>query len=269
MFTQKQWSTMIIGRQLEQIAISLIIEVVRQRGERKLMVREQAVIAEEIRNIAEHIIKAAEQNIFGDLSDNALDTMMTDIAQRGFSFLATNAVLLASKNSIPELGIFAEELQNYSVKLCSLYGCAPEYEDILTAYPVSRVIPNDMPCLSATSGKYKWYENTRYVTEILAYHPEFIQGSRLILKNEWRDMDMPFIQLGEATRSSGIAIIADSRDPKKFYAVLIDSQSIIITPVGINKPCELDIPVRECWATAGDGEIIFPDWEKIAGVISP
>jgi hypothetical protein len=100
----------------------------------------------------------------------------------------------------------------------------------------------------------------------MTYCPEYIKENRLIIKNEARDMDMPFIQLGKATEESGVVIISNNLNPKKQYAVLAEFNlnSLINAHVGVSKSCNAGIPVRECWSASDGSDLIFPDWEKLS-----
>ena len=100
--------------------------------------------------------------------------------------------------------------------------------------------------------------------EVFLYAPDLLQGDRFVLKNSWRDMDMPFIKLGEAAPDSGIVIISDSSDPQKHYAVLASFciHALSNSRVGVSKPYQKDLPVRECWSASDGSDLIFMDWSK-------
>jgi hypothetical protein len=233
---------------------------------RQPMVKEHAVIAEETRTISVRIMDALEKNLFCGLPDGEFETIIVEMS-RMTAFLALNAALLASKvREHKALAVFADELRNFSLYLGEVYGYEQKHFDIPAVSPRSGVIADALNVFSAFSGKYQWAENARFVSEILSYAPEHIHERRLIIKNETRDMDIPFIQLGDIPENPGVVIISDCFDPKKNYAVLAEFNvnSLFFCYAGVNKPCALDIPVRECWSASDGGELIFPDWEKLS-----
>jgi hypothetical protein len=260
-----------IAQQMNSLALDATLEAARSGKEHKIMVREQAVIAEEIRTIALRIMAAVEQNTFGKLPEDEFEIMMSGLVKRAL-FLSTNSALISFKaDKIIQLSIITEELRALSCRLAELYKSgnkSPQLpRDYSVAYPVSRVISGTVVFFTAVTGEYTWRENADNVVEIFYYDPCFITGNRFKFKNEWRDMDYPIIDLRKQNKNDdigGIVIISDACDPKKLYAVYTDEHGFVEGQVGVNKPCGLDIPVRECWAASGGGDIIFPDWERIA-----
>jgi len=270
MLTKKQWKIQSIAEYLNVMAANAALEAAHRNVLRQPMVREHGVIADEIQTLASKTLKAVENNIFGSLDDRGFDKMMLDVITTS-TLLALNAALLASKEREHKpLAIFADMVRNFSIELSELYGNAPRYSDIPKVSPRSAVIADNLCLFSASSGKFNWVENTQFVQEVFSYAPDFLQGNRFVLKNSWRNMDMPFIKISEASKDSGIVIISDPFDSKKNYAVLADFCIHALTQsyVGVNKPCKIDLPVRECWSASDGRELIFIDWEKLTSKVN-
>jgi len=266
MLNQKLWKIKSMAERMSNLAYSIAAEAARQKVKRQQMTREQATIAEETRTLSMRLLDAAESGIFGNLPESGFDAIAEDITKK-VSFLALNTAFVSCK--LPEfmpVAVFAEELLNIWRELSEALGDVVEFTDIPTPSPRSRVIPGVFYLLRATSGDTVWCENAQLVTEVLDYCPEFIQDNRLVIKNAWRDLDIPFIKLGEVAENRGIVIIADAIDKKKYYAVYasVSVHCLANSYVGVNKPYTGDMPVRECWAASDSSELIFPDWEKIS-----
>ena len=266
MLTQKQWKIQHLAERMGNIAISAGAEAARRAAERQSMVREHGIVADELRMLAGRMMEMVEQNIFGKLDNGSFDTAMRDLLNRS-TFLALNAALVACKAlEHKPMSLFAEEVRSISLELGALYGQAQQYRDIPAVSKKSRVVNDIFFLFRAISGRYTWCENARFVNEILFYSPGLIQNNRLIVKNEWRDMDMPFIKLGDVTENAGVVIISNDRDSGRRYAVLAEVTVNVLanSHVGVCQPSASDIPVRECWLASDGSEMIFPDWEKIA-----
>ena len=266
MLTHKQWKTQCLAERIQNLATSIAAEASRRSVLYQPVAKDVAFIAEETRRMAEYIMKSLERNIFNGFQNSDFDTHMLNASRRA-SNLALNAGLLACKEKehLP-LAVFAEDLRNFAVQLGEVYGKELKYFDIPKISPKSAVITDMVFLFNATSGKYVWWENAFFVKEIMFYEPEYIQGNRLIIKNEWRNMDMPFIKLGDVPKDPSIVIISDAFDPKKYYAILadFDIHALVNAHAGVNKPCASDIPVRECWSASDGRDIMFLDWNKIA-----
>ena len=267
MLTQKQWKIQYLSERMSNIAISMAAEAARRKAEHRTMVKEHAIVAEELRKLTDKMIELVEQNIFNKLENDVFDTAMKDVITMS-TLLALNAALVACKvQENKQMAVFAEEIAYLSMDLSTLYGQKQKFHDIAKVSPKSRVAGDVFFVLLKTiSGKYVWCENTQYVNEIMLYIPEYIINNRLIIKNEFRNMDMPFIKLGDETENSGLIIISNDLDSSKQYAVLAEININILSNshIGVSKTSGSDIPVRECWAASDGSEMIFPDWEKIA-----
>ncbi|MDR2571685.1 MAG: hypothetical protein LBD23_15520 [Oscillospiraceae bacterium] len=265
MLTQKQWKTQHLTEHIRNVAISATTEAAHLSAMHRTMVREHAIIAEEIRSISTRILDSLEKNIYCGLSDDDFTKIAINYSNCA-SYLALNAALLACKvREHKAMAVFAEELRTFSLELGELYGKSQRFIDAPAVLPRSKVIPDIFYIFTAISGKYVWRENAQYVHEVLSYWPDFIKNDRYIENNEVRDRNIPLIKLGELTEESGIVIISDTHDPKKQYAVLAEFtlHSLVNSHVGINKECKTDIPVRECWSASDGNDLIFPDWEKL------
>lgn len=266
MLTQKQWKIQLIAEHISNIATAAATATGNLYLQRHPMVKEHAVIADEAKKLSEQIITALEQNIYANLPESEFDVIMLDLSRRT-GFLALNAALLSSKmREQISLACVADELRDDSVKLDEVFGRYPKYADIPAVMPRSSVLAETLCLFTSISGNYTWYENAHFVQEILNYCPEYIENNRLIINNSWRDLDAPVIQLGDIPKNAGLVIISDAYDPQKHYAVVVEFgvHSLIRSHAGVNKPCALDIPVRECWSASDGSDIIFLDWSKLS-----
>ena len=264
--TIKQWKVQQLAERMLNLSVNIAAESARQIVARQRFSHEQAIIAEEARFTAQRLLGATERNLFGGLLDDEYDKIIREMTRRT-SFMALNTAFVSCK--IPELApvaVHAEELLNLWRELCNAMEAAQAYSDIPMPLPRSRVIPGDFYLLRATSGSLTWCENAQLVSEVMSYSPDFIMGNRLVIKNDWRDMDMPYINLGEPPGNPGIVIISDALDKKKQYAVYaeVSVHGLVNSHVGVNSPYSGEIPVRECWVASDGSEMIFPDWEKLA-----
>ena len=256
---------MYLAERMVNLSLMEASESARQAVQRQLMVYEQQLAAEETKQFAFRMIEVVEGSMSGSLPDTEFDKVMKELTKR-LSFLALNTALISCKvRELHPLAVFAEEKLNIWGELNEALGNTVEYRDIPAVMPRSRIIRDVFYMFSAVSGEYLWSENAQLVMEVMNYRPEFIQDNRLVIKNGQRDMDIPYIRLGDVPESPGVVIISDALDPKKLYAVLAEFglHSLTNSYVGVNKPCSADIPVRECWSSSGGGEIIFPDWEGL------
>jgi hypothetical protein len=262
----KHHKILYLAERMVNLSLMEASESARQAVQRQLMVHEQALAAEETRQIAFRIIEVAEGNTTGSLSDDEFGTIMQDIV-KSLSFLALNTAFICCKvRELHPMAVFAEEKLNIWREMSEILGNTVEYRDVPAAMPRSRIIRDVFYMFSARSGKYLWSENAHLVIEVLNYCPEYIKGNRLVIKEGRRDLDIPFINLGNVTQNAGVVIISDALDPKRLYAVLAeaDVHGLVNSCVGVNKPCNADIPVRECWAASDGSEILFPDWEELS-----
>ena len=265
MITQKQWRIQHLAGHMGNVAVSAAAEAARRKAERQSMVKEHAVVADEIRNISSKMIMLVEQNVFNKLDDNSFDIALQGLIVQS-TFLALNAALVACKVlEHKPMAVFAEEVRNLTIELCELYGQTQQYIDIPVPENKNRVVDDTFFLIRAVSGSYIWCENARFVNEILLYTPELISNNRLMIKNGWRDIDAPFIKLGDVINNAGLVIITDDRDPNKQYAVLAEITVNLLANsyVGVSKSSASDIPVRECWIASDGSEMIFPDWEQL------
>lgn len=267
MLTQKQWKIQHLAEQLLNTATSADAEAASRDAQRQGAAKDHLIVAEEIRNVAAHIMEALEHNIFGGLADNEFDVMINDLAKRT-SFLALNAALVACKvREHKAMAVFADRLRSTALEILSLYGKEKDYVDIPAVYPRSRVVTDVFYLLCATSGNVRWYENAHLVQEFLDYCPEYFQGNRLVINNNWRNMNLPIIRLGDVPEDPSLVIVSDAHNPQKLYAVVasVNLHSLANSYVGVSKPCDAGIPIRECWSASDGSDIIFPDWEKLSG----
>jgi len=266
MITQKQWKIRQIAEQMLGTATSIAAEAAQMYSMRQYMAKEHAIIAEELTGISKRILEALEKNIFSDLQQSKFDGMMSEMLRR-IEFLTLNAALLACKVSQHKaMAVFAEQLLNASLELKELYEQKTNYMDIPEVSPRSTVVTDWFYMFTAISGKYVWRENAHFIAEVMDFSAEYVQGNRYVVKEGSRDMDIPFITLGEATNKPAVVIVTNSLDPKKQYAVLAElsiPHSLSNSRVGISKPCTADIPVRDCWSASDESDLIFPDWEKL------
>jgi len=271
MLTQKQWKIQYLAERMNNLALNLAAESARQIVLRQHTAHEQAIIAEEARNIAVRLLEAVEAGIYRNLSNYDFDKIAHDMAKRT-SFLALNAAFVSCK--IPELmpvAVFAEELLNIWRELTDTLEVRVDFTDIPVPSPRSTVIPDVFYLFQATSGNITWCENARLVMEVLGAEGdglEYVQGNRYVIKNNWRDLDVPFINLGEVSENPGIIIIADASDRKKQYAVYasVSVHGLVNSYVGVSQTYSGEIPVRECWLASDGSELIFPDWEKLSAI---
>ena len=269
MITQKQWKIQHLAEHARNLSASIAAEAAHRTVQRQPMAADHAVIAEVTKQLSLKMLGAVEKNIFGSLPDEEFVKVIADCSKTSV-YLALNAGLLSCKlrEHMP-LAVFAEELRDCALELLEATGNRQSYADIPAALPRSRIIADMFYICSAVSGKYTWFENAQLVQEILYDGHDYVQGNRLIIKNPWRDIDMPFIKLDNTSNDAVVIIISDALDPKKGYAVSanVNLGSLANSHVGVNKPCKIDIPVRECWAASDGSDIIFPDWEKIASTL--
>jgi hypothetical protein len=217
------------------------------------------------------LLETIEAGIYRNLSDDDFDSIAKGLAKRT-SFLAINCALVSCK--IPELkpvAVFAEELLNIWREISDVLGDKMEFKDIPVPSPRSSVMPDIFYLFQATSGNITWCENCHLVMEVLGDDSdgmEYVQGNRYIIQNHWRDLDVPFIKLGEVSENPGIIIIADANDRKKQYAVYasVSVHGLVNSYVGVNKSYSGRIPVRECWSASDGSELIFPDWNKLSSM---
>ena len=269
MLTQKQWKIQHLAQHMSNVAVSAAAEAGRRAAERQSMVKEHGIVAEEMRKLTDKMIELVEQNIFGKLSDEEFDKMMKDIIMMS-TYLALNAALVACKVlEHKPMAVFAEEIRNLSLELAELYNQEQQYLDIPSVSPRSRVVKGAFFMLRTVSGDITWCENAQFVNEIMLYVPDFIKNNRLVVNNEWRNMDIPVIKMGEVSQNAGLIIITNDVDPTKQYAVLAEITVNILSNsyVGVSTKSKSNIPVRECWTTSDGSELIFPDWEILANTI--
>ena len=265
MLTQKQWKIQLLTEHMHNTATTAATIAANLSVLRQPMVREHAIIAEETRSISIRIIKALEKNIYEKLPDDEFGILILELARR-LEYLTMNAALVACKVlEHKSLAVVADNLRYYSIELGELFGKKHEFSDIPAVSPRSTVIPDVFFIFSAVSGKYRWYENAQLVQEVLDYCPEYIKNGRLVMENQRHSLNAPLIQWGDINKNSGIAVIADAHDPKKFYAVISEFglHSLFNGHVGINKAPASDIPVRECWSASDGSDIMFLDWGKM------
>jgi len=266
MITQKQWKTRQLAEHMQSTATSIAAEAAHMYSMRQFMAKEHAIIAEEMSGISERMLKTLEQNIFGGLQESEFDHMVLEMLKR-IEFLTLNAALLACKvKEHKAMAVFAEQLLNTSLELQELYEREAAYLDIAEVSPRSTVVTDWFYMFTAISGKYTWRENAQLIAEVMNYRPEYVQGNRYVVKEGNRDMDIPFIKLGEVTNNPGVVIVMDWLNPSKLYAVLAElaiPHSLSNSRVGISKPSTADIPVRDCWSASDGSDLIFPDWEKL------
>lgn len=265
MLNQKQWKIQQLAERMNNVAYSIAAESARQTVKRQKLAKEQSIVADEARNIAVHLLTATEQNIFNNLPDDEFDKIVKEMMTRTM-VIALNTAFISCK--IPDLkpvAVFAEELLNLSNEMREVMCCTPMYMDIPAPFPRSRIIPGVFYLFRATTGDVIWCENAELVTEILQPFPDGIKNNRFVEKSKWRDLDIPYINFGDASDNPYVIIVKDANDNKKHYAVQvsIDALSLANSYVGVNKPYDGVIPVRECWAASDGGELIFPDWEKL------
>ena len=268
MLTQKQWKLQHLAQHMSNVAVSAAAEAGRRAAERQSMVKEHGIVAEEMRKLTDKMIELVEQNIYGKLSDDDFDKMMKDIITMS-TFLALNAALVACKVlEHKPMAVFAEEIRNLTVELGELYGQEQQYLDMPSVSPRSRVVRGAFFLLRTISGGIVWCENAQFVNEIMLYVPDFIENNHLVINNEWRNMNIPVIKMGDVSQNAGLIIITSDVDSNKQYAVLAEITINILSNshVGISTQSKSNIPVRECWTTSDGSEMIFPDWEKLANM---
>ena len=267
MLTQKQWKIQCLAERMNNLSNNIAAEAARQTVQRQHMANEQTIIAEETRIIALRLLDAVEAGIFNNLCEEDFIIIVQKAAAMT-SFLALNTAFVSCK--IPELkpvAVFAEELLNIWCDLSEALGDIIEFKDIPVPSPRSKIIPGVFYLFRATSGGVTWCENAQLVMEVLGDDGmEYVQGDRYIIKNHWRDLDVPFIKFGEVPENPGIVIIADAIDRKKHYAVYasVSIHGLVNSYVGVNKKYNGEIPVRECWSSSDGSDLIFPDWEKLS-----
>ena len=266
MLTQKQWKIQSLAERMNNLSYNVAAEAARQTVRRQLMAHEQSIIAEEVRIIASRLLSAIEASIYKNLPDEDFDKIANEAATMT-SFLALNTAFVSCK--IPDLipiAVFAEELLNIWRELSEALDNIENYNDIPMPSPRSRTIPGVFYLFRATSGNVTWCENAHLVMEVLGNGMEFVQDDRFVIKNHWRDLDVPFINLGEVPENPCIVIVADAIDRKKQYAIYasVSVHGLINSFVGVNKDYNGDIPVRECWSASDGSDFIFPDWEKLS-----
>ena len=265
MLTNKQWKIQSLSERMNNLAVSIAAESARQAVQRQRTAKEQAIIAEETRSLAARLFEAVENSAFKNLNESDFDTIVRKVTERA-SFLALNTAFVSCR--LPELypvTVFAEELLNLWRELSEALGDTVVFTDIPMPSPRSRVIPDVFYMLRATSGEVTWCENAQLVIEVLEYCPDYIHGGKLIINNEWRNMDMPFITLGDVPCNPGIIIISDAQDRNIQYAVhtSVSVHGLANSYVGINKSYSGSFPVRECWSASDGSDLIFPDWERL------
>ena len=266
MLTQKQWKTQHLAEHMLGLATAAATEAAHLSSMRHIMVKDHAVVAEEIKRISMRVIETLEQNIYGGLSDESFAEMVINYSEEA-SFLALNAALVACcARENKAMAVFAEELRSFSLELGELFGKKYKYTDIPEVLPKSSVVPDTFYMVRATSGNHVWVENAQFVWEFLMYCPEYIKDGRLVIKNEFRDIDIPFIKLGDVPENPGIIIISNVFDRNKKYAVLAEFNlhSLANSHIGVSKECKASIPLRECWSASDGSDLIFPDWEKLS-----
>jgi len=268
MITQKQWKIQQLVLHMQSTATAIASEAAHMSSMRQIMAKEHAIIAEEMSGISTRILKALETNIFGGLQDDEFDNMMLQMLGR-IEVLTLNAALLACKvKEHKAMAVFAEELLNISLELQELFDQKTNYSDIPEVSPQSTVVTDWFYMFTAISGKYVWRENAHFIAEVMNYNPEYVQGSRYIVKDGNRDMAIPFIKLGEVTGNKAVVIVKDWQSPSKLYAVLAELKiphSLSNSRVGIStKPGTADIPVRDCWSASDGSDLLFIDWEKLS-----
>ena len=266
MLTQKQWKIQQLAEHMHNTATSAGIVAANLAALRKPMVSEHGVIADETRIVSLKILEALEKNVYADLSNSEFETIILELS-RQTAFAALNAALLAGKvMEHKALAVVADELRYTAMELGTVCGNTHKYKDIPFVSPRSTVVSDTFDLFHATSGQYTWYENARFVQEILNYCPEHIQDNRLVINNTWRDLDAPVIRFGDVPKDAGIVIISDAFNPQKLYAVVAEFKilSLARSYVGVCKPCSAEIPVRECWSASDGSDMIFPDWDALS-----
>jgi len=269
MITQKQWAIQHLAAHLKNISAGIAVEAAHSMVLRQPAANDFTAIAEETRMLANKMLKIAEKSIFGNLSDEDFNKFINDCAMN-FYYLSTNAGLLSCKmREHQPIAVFADELRACASDLSTIAGAEQPYADVLTVLPRNKVMTGRIYLFKGVSGGYTWFENAQHVHEIFFNLSEYVQNKRLIIKNEWRDMDMPFIDLGKHDGDVVTVIVSDAFDSKKKYAVqaCVPFNALSHSHAGVSKPCDAGIPIRDCWATSDGSDIIFPDWEKIASTL--